>query len=276
MIAVDLDGTLLRTDKSISEYTKSILSQCREADIKVVYATGRGGSAEKVAPECLFDGRITMNGAVAYADNTLVYSRLIPYLIARPLLIACDQRGLKAASEISGMHYSNFITSELWTDINNYKLVDFSLHDIDAEKLYAHVENPEDAAFIESQLPEELYLTVSNDGLAQIMHRDATKSRAVAELARLWGITHSEVAAFGDDLNDIDMLSYAGIGVAMENALDEVKSAADFICPGNDDDGVATWISNNLMLKFDMTHIEHESLKDTLAVIVNKSTIKPK
>jgi len=62
MIVTDLDGTLLRTDKTISERTKDVLRQCRKCGIKVVYATGRGGSAEQRAPSELFDGRISMNG----------------------------------------------------------------------------------------------------------------------------------------------------------------------------------------------------------------------
>ena len=77
-----------------------------------------------------------------------------------------------------------------------------------------------------------------------VMHKDATKAKAIEELARIWGISQSEIVAFGDDLNDIDMLSYAGISVAMGNALDEVKAVADFICETCDNDGVAKWIES--------------------------------
>ena len=247
MIASDLDGTLLRTDKSISDYTKSTLNKCREADIKVVYATGRGGSAEHRAPSKLFDGRIVMNGAIAIADNEVVYSCLIPYKVARPLLIACHQRGLKTTSELSGMHYSNFDVFAEWQTETSFQIIDFAQHDIDAEKLYAVIRNSDDIEFIEKHLPDELYLTVSRDNLAQVMHKDATKSKAIAKLARFWDIAQSEIVAFGDDLNDIDMLSYAGIGVAMGNALDEVKAVADFVAPNNDEDGVAVWLTKNVL-----------------------------
>jgi len=157
MIMTDLDGTLLRTDKSISDYTKSVLNNCRKAGIKVVYATARGGSANQVAPPELFDGRITMNGAVAYIDGNVVYNRLIPSQIARPLLAACDRRGLKTASEAGGMHYSNFTVTDIWPDIAYFEIVDFSRHDIDAEKLFAIVQTEEEAAFIENDLPDDLY-----------------------------------------------------------------------------------------------------------------------
>jgi len=247
IVVADLDGTLLRSDKTISERTRVVFAKCQDAGIKVVYATGRGGSAEQVAPSGIFDARITMNGAVAYIGDEVVYQRLIPHDIARPVLMACDRYGLKTTSELSGMHYSNFIVSDEWATITNFEIVDFASHDIDAEKLYMIVRSPEDAAFIESQLPETLYLTVSNDGLGQVMHKDATKSKAVAELAKYWGVSQSEIVAFGDDLNDIDLLTYAGVGIAMDNAHDDVKASADIICSSNDDDGIAEWLESNLL-----------------------------
>jgi hypothetical protein len=87
-------------------------------------------------------------------------------------------------------------------------------------------------------------MTVAVDKLAMVMRGDATKAKAVAALARHWGIAQSETVAFGDDLNDIDMLSYAGTGVAMGNA----KAVSDFICLRNEDDGAADWIERNLLI----------------------------
>jgi len=250
MIVTDLDGTLLRTDKTISEYTKAVLSQCRKAGIKIVYATGRGGSAKIVAPSVYFDGRITMNGAIAKAGETLVYDCLIPHSTARPILVACDKRGIKITSEINDMHYSNFAVSDLWPNMHNYEIVDFSQHDKDAEKIYTPNPTQEDISFIEKLLPDNLYLVVTADGngfLGQIMHRNATKAKATAALARYWDISKSEVVAFGDDYNDIDLVYFVGIGVAMGNAVDEVKTIAGYICLDNDEDGLAKWIEEHVL-----------------------------
>jgi hypothetical protein len=85
-------------------------------------------------------------------------------------------------------------------------------------------------------------MTVSRDGVAMIMHREAKKSKAVAALADNWGIRRSEIVAFGDDLNDVDMLKHCGVSVAMGNAVDEVKGIAAYICDTNENDGVAKWI----------------------------------
>ena len=250
LIVTDLDGTLLRSDKTISDRTKSILSKCRESGIAVIYATGRGGSAEQVAPAELFDGRITMNGAIAKSGGTIVHDCLIPYQIARPLLLACDKRKMKITSEISGMHYSNFDVSELWSYITNYQIVDFLQHEMNAEKLYTPNPTPEDKLFIEHNLPSELYFVTTadiNGFLGQIMHINATKAKAVSALAKHWGIPLSDVVAFGDDYNDIEMLRECGIGVAVENAIEEVQAIADYLCDSNDNDGVAKWLEGNAL-----------------------------
>ena len=109
------------------------------------------------------------------------------------------------------------------------------------------IQNQNDISFIEEHLPKELYLSVSRDNLAMVMHREATKSKALDEIARVWGIERTEIVAFGDDLNDVDLLVYAGIGVATGNALNEAKTAADYICDTNDNDGVTKWIEENVL-----------------------------
>lgn len=248
MLVTDLDGTFLRTDKTVSSRTKETFARCREAGIKTAYATARGSSAPAVAPPELFDGTITMNGALAKAGGEIIYSRLIPAGIARALLIACDKRGLKITSEYRDVHYTNFARPNDWTDVGyNWEITDLSRHDKDAEKIYTYDLTPDDRLFINRLLPDELYSVMSNDGILFIMHKDATKARAVAALATFWGIRPSEIVAFGDDLNDLDMLSFAGFGVAMRNGCAEAKRAADYICDANDNDGVAQWMEEHAL-----------------------------
>jgi len=252
MIVMDLDGTLLRDDKTMSEYTKRVLYDCRKAGIKVVYATGRGGIATERVPSKMFDGRITMNGAITYADDELIRSCLIDIDLARDFLLACDRRGLKAVAETSGMHYSNFDVNAQWSFISNYEITDFKRHNVDAEKLYVVLNNESDIEFIKKHIPQGVYLTVSRDGIAFIMDDMATKSNAMTALVKHWGIQHwskrpIETIAFGDDLNDVDMLIMSNVGVAMGNALDEVKTVANEVCGCNNDDGVARWLEENVL-----------------------------
>ena len=252
MIVTDLDNTLLKTDKTISDYTKSVLERCRNIGIKVVYATARGGSAEQLLQNALFDGRITMNGAIAKIDDKIVYSRLIPYSSARPLLITCHNRGLKTAVETSNKYYTNFNITDEWADITNFEITDFTALNMTIEKIFFVGLSPEDEDYINSILPDMLYLkmarTSEKNGFGMAMHCDATKASASAELARIWGITQLEIAAFGDDLNDIDLLRYCGTGVVVENGLEEAKAAADEICGSNENDVIARWLEDRIAL----------------------------
>jgi len=220
MIVTDLDGTLLKTDKSISENTKAVLNLCREVGIKIVYATGRGeGSTKQVVPEEIFDGIILNNGAFVTAAD-FIYSRFIPADKIQSLLNECTMRKLDTGVSLHGRE-----TGKFW--IENCTV--------------------EDSIFIKNLLTDELYFTIANDGLGMVMHKEATKAKAVSALAQHWDIFQAEIVAFGDDLNDMDMLSYAGVGVAMENAFDEVKAVSDFVCLRNDEDGVAKWLEENIL-----------------------------
>jgi len=252
MIVTDLDGTLLRTDKTISEYTQAVFTRCRESGIKTVFATARGGSGERLVPAHLVDGKIRMNGAIAKIGNEIVYDCQIPYMLVRPLLIACDKRGLKIVAESCDEYYSiHHVNEHMYKSRNNahQKLVDISTHAIDSEKIHMTDLTADDEEFILNQLPDELYFLMAREGngFGMIMHKNATKAKAVAALANIWGIEKSEIVAFGDDLNDIPMLEFVGIGVAMDNALDEVKNVASLVCDTNDNNGVAKWLEENVL-----------------------------
>jgi len=246
LIVTDLDGTLLKTDKTISEYTKMVLGKCKECGIKLAYATGRSGR-DAIISSGFFDARINMNGAIARVGEDVVYERLISADMVSKFLVSCDKRGLIVASQGESMHYSNFIVSDVWPEVTNFKIVDFYAHKVDAQKIYLIDLKPDDVTFVKDNLPDELYMVMANDGMLMIMHKEATKSKALSAVAEHWGIAPSEIVVFGDDLNDIDMLTFAGVSIAMGNALQEAKTAADIICDTNDNDGVAKWLEENVL-----------------------------
>jgi len=248
MLVFDLDDTLLRSDITVSEYTVSVLKKCRTRGIKVVYATGRGCTLDIVPPE-LFDGYVRNGGAAAFADDIQIYDKLISIEKTRSFLVACDSAGIKIAAQDENRHYSNFNIDEIWSWIDYYTIVDFNVLDITVEKLYALPEAEQDLEVIKSNLPDWINLILARSGMAMFMHHEATKSNGVNALAEYWKIVTSEIMAFGDDLNDIDLLKYCGVGVAMGNALDEVKAVADFICDTNENDGAAKWIEEHVLQK---------------------------
>ena len=253
MIVNDLDRTLLRTDESISEYSLKILSRCREAGIKVIYATGRGErSARSVAPYEYFDGTITQGGAVVTIGNNIVAKHVIPSETARELLMAFDGYGIKAMSDDNKQYYTtpdviDFVVSKGWTGRVNCRIVDFSTHDIDTEKINIFVSANEEIDFVKQALPNDLYLTVARDGHGIIMQKEATKKAGIMKLAEIWGIERTDIVSFGDDAIDLEITAYAGVGVAVANAIDEMKAIADHICGSNDDDGVAKWLEANVL-----------------------------
>ncbi|MCL2704063.1 MAG: HAD family hydrolase [Defluviitaleaceae bacterium] len=247
MIVTDLDGTLLRDDKTVSERTAAALKRCRESGIKIAYATARGHSAAAVVPP-VFDGCARMNGAAAYAGERLIYSRRMPPAQYGALLAAAHNAGIEIAAEASGGYYANFDPNVKWPGYSiAYAQTDFNTFDVEAEKVYALIDSPQTLEFIKKHLPDVLNLYVSRDDFAFFSHREATKADAVAALAGYWRIEREDIAAFGDDSNDLGLLAYCGFGVAMGNALDEVKAAADFICDTNENDGIAKWLEEKII-----------------------------
>lgn len=245
MIVTDLDGTLFRTDKTVSAYTRDVLQRCRELGIRTAIATARG-NPEKMLPTEQSDAKILCNGALIVVDGA-VHKQTIPYKIARPLLLACEKRGMRVTSQYGGTHYSSFDVAAVWPHIRRWEQVDFSRHDIDTEKINIESITAEDVAYILENIGPDMHLQVARDGLGMIMHTDATKSKAVAKLAKIWGISEEKIVCFGDDVNDIDMLRSAGISVAMDNALPEVKAVAKYVCDSNDNDGVARWLEEHVL-----------------------------
>ena len=247
MLALDLDGTLLRDNKTISQRTIRALKECQKKGLKIICATARG-NLDGIVPEHLFDGRVLKSGAVAYLGDELVYNKIMNIDDLRPFLLAANHRGLFTAIQHSdGVHYANFNVTKKWNSITNYKIVDFSAITFDVDKIYVVTETPESVEFVKKHAPTEIHLFVSRDELTFLFHKDAIKSKATKAIAEHWGIKMSEIVAFGDDMVDVELLQNCGIGVAMGNALDEVKEVADYICHTNENDGVAEWIEKHIL-----------------------------
>jgi hydroxymethylpyrimidine pyrophosphatase-like HAD family hydrolase len=100
---------------------------------------------------------------------------------------------------------------------------------------------------VNEYLPPELYAQLIRDPLIFIANKLATKWNATRLLAGERQIKNSDIVCFGDDYNDIEMLKNCGVGVAVSNALNEVKAVADYVCGSNDEDGVAKWLEGNVL-----------------------------
>ena len=106
---------------------------------------------------------------------------------------------------------------------------------------------PGDIERIADMLPEYAMIRPCEATMALIIPRGADKFDGVKRMAESGGIPLENVAAFGDDMTDVEMLRGCGVGVAVENAKPAVKAAADCVCASNEQDGVARWLAQNVL-----------------------------
>lgn len=249
MFVTDLDGTLLRTDKTVSSYSLDIINEIKKQGIIFVIATARPvRTVKKYLPFLKYDAGIFHNGAVIYNKN----ERIGGIGIETPLNIVINiLNGLpeyRVSVEANDMLYSNFNADEIWHGVEYIKTDNFNeLKDKTADKIIVEANSPDEMNKINKYINSDLYLQLSENRIAMIMHKQATKINGINVISKQYGISIDEIAAFGDDYNDINMIESCGMGIAVSNAINEVKNAADEICSGNDDDGVAKWLEENII-----------------------------
>lgn len=249
MIVTDLDGTLLRQDKTVSEYTASVFRRCADIGVRIVFATARPIRAVKMLElgiRC--DACVCHNGAVVTVGERIFRETGIGHAAAKALLNAAGRlSGMRIAVEINDALYANFDASTIWPGIL-YTATDFGdLPELPVDKIIFVTASRDEISRIERLLGDSLYWEISENTILMVMSKGARKRNAVQALAAQYGLSFHEIAAFGDDHNDVEMLQACGAGVAVANAIDEVKAVAGFICPCNDEDGVATWIEENVL-----------------------------
>jgi Cof subfamily protein (haloacid dehalogenase superfamily) len=250
MIALDLDNTLLRTDKTISAYTADVLRRCRQKGILVAYSTARPPrTIARFALDIKPDAVVCHSGAIVRDAHGGESYAAIPFDTALRIARELAAKNPKAtiSLELGDKLYANFDMSGI-RGCEDYIFTDFTGLPEDAVyKMIVGVGSRDDAERIAAMLPPELYALPCEDTLALIMNRAATKLGGVRRVAQASGIPMERVAAFGDDVSDIESLIGCGIGVAMANAIPAVKAVADCICGSNDEDGVAHWLEENLL-----------------------------
>jgi Cof subfamily protein (haloacid dehalogenase superfamily) len=249
MIVTDLDGTLLRRDKTISEYTVDVFQRVRERGILIAFATARDFRfvTEHISPlfDIVPDIVIADNGALARYNGNDLYKRLIPADTANILLSRFDL--VRCASTENAYFLSGDYANDHWSVGKKATVItDFS-DGIKADALYLDGNVGKLIADITDGFPEVRVVTYSDVSLVTIVHREATKLNALMTVERALNIMTDEIVAFGDDYSDIDWLSYCINSVAVANAINEVKSVANYICGDCDADGVAKWLEDNVI-----------------------------
>lgn len=249
MIVTDLDGTLLRNDKSISDKTKNVISALKERGIVFGIATARPiRSVKNFLPFLEYDFAIYHNGAVVTNEDKLLknYGIENPLGIIREIQDRLDSCNICVEAE--DVMYSSFDTKEIWPGFEFVATRDFrELEGKIADKVIVEAHSKDDLEKIRAVLPDDLYAELSENQVAMILNKKATKLEGIKVIADLYDVKLCNIATFGDDYNDIDMLRECGFGVAVDNALLEVKEAARYICASNEADGEVNWIEENVL-----------------------------
>jgi len=267
LIALDLDGTLLTTDKRLSARNLDALRRASESGIDIVPATGRifRGLPQAVLDWPFLKYAILSNGAAVYdvAHDSLLCRAEIPLNQALAIMAWLDGQPVIYDCYMDGQGYMN---EAMWRQIDRYAwspiVVDYMKsirtpvpelksfiqdQSRDIQKIQAFCRDDETQRRLLAGMPfPDIALSSSVPRNVEINHADATKGHALLGLAAHLGLEREQVMAFGDGLNDITMIRAAGVGVAMANAVEEVRQAADIITATNDEDGVAAVIEGLL------------------------------
>jgi len=249
ILALDLDDTLLATDKSVSPANRAALRRWQELGHEVIVATGRPprNVADVLPAEILDAPRIVYNGAQAIVDGTIIYDNPMP---------AADVRFMLewSAEHVPDWYVGLEIGDQLFVNRPFAKSGPFEvanlmhLSELPAYKMLFFFPDGrrEIAPLLAALPPTTRALVTPKFSLVQLCAGSADKAHALAYLVEGKKCTLADVVAIGDDINDVEMVRCCGLGIAVQNALPEVKAAATWITADANDDGVALAIGRLL------------------------------
>ncbi len=253
MIAIDLDGTLLREDKQITVRTVRTIRKVVDLGVKVVIATARPPRGMRHIAEALkLDTYwVTYNGALIYDPQVAkhIHHQPLPSALARKIVKTARKadKDCVISLEILDKWYTDHVDESLPTEISRNFSPDFvgpleAFLKVPVTKLLALAPPdriPNIRMAVEKKFAGQVTAAVSDNHLLQYIHKDADKCIALKKVANLYDIDPSRVMCIGDAPNDVTMLDWAGMGVAMHNGWDVAKQVANVIAPSNDEGGAA-------------------------------------
>ncbi|NDO46934.1 Cof-type HAD-IIB family hydrolase [Clostridium sp. MD294] len=264
MIVLDLDGTLVNSEKKISEKNKKALQKAIQKGVKVVLASGR--PVKGVLPKAI-ELELDKNNGYILAFNG---GRIINVTTKQCVFEADLPEGhLQKVYELSRKFDIGLMTYEgndklVTEDDNEYiqlelrvnqlervtpkSIIEYVTFPVAKYLLAGNPENVEKAEIVFKQaLSKQLNIFRSDPFFLEVLPLGIDKAYGLEKLIKILGISKEEVIACGDGYNDITMLQFAGLGVAMENATEQTKAAADYITLSNDEDGIAAVIEKFIL-----------------------------
>ena len=257
LIAVDMDGTLLRSDKTVDPETAADIKSALQKGVNVAYCTGRGIAEMKDFFRSLPMIRyaICNSGAVVYDvfDDRIIYKNGVPRPYIRQIVelaqkfsamphFLTDRESIVSASDIEHMEdFHMGVYKPMFLEISH------RVEDMAAESLlhssvgkiniyFRTVEERKEACGLLKDLPVDVSL--SENATLEMTAPNVNKGAGLERLAEYLNIPLSQTAGIGDNYNDTELLKTAGFSVAMGNAIGELKELSDYVTADNDHNGV--------------------------------------
>lgn len=265
LFAMDLDGTSLDSNSILQEKTIKALKKLDENGIKFVFTSGRATPSVRYLMDLtgIDNPLVTNNGALAFINKeNLIYENPLKHEEVKELINFSENNKFFYQFYDKDTYYSNRIWPERFDHLENNSSygMNFQVNFSFSTKPLKELELRKDSAFKFQIFPDikkteeerkilekvsdmGLYPTTSAFGMIEIMQNNVNKYRGLSEIGNLLGISKEEMAAIGDQDNDIPMLSNVGLSFAMGNAIDEVKKISDYIVSSNDDFGLVEAIN---------------------------------
>lgn len=265
LIALDIDGTLLKEDRTISNGVKEAISKANAKGVKVVITTGR---PIKGISKFLNELDLVSEGNYAIGYNGGVIQKTHNSEVTSQILMPEDSFDLLYRLSLDlNVHIHLLTAKEVITpnkDVSHYTVVEAYINtipllymtpeeisDVKAINKIMFIDEPDVLETAIGQLPDWIYekfnVVRSAPFFLEILPKEVSKGIGIKMLADSLGIKQEEIIAVGDADNDIDMIKYAGLGVAMGNAFENVKEIANYISKTNEEDGVAHVINKFIL-----------------------------
>lgn len=232
LLALDMDGTLLNEDKDISAQNRHWIGKARENGVTICLASGRGRQSMLPYHEQLgLAGTpfVAVNGGEVWLDEkTLLQRTQLDRSLNRKLVSLAEQTG----AWFWAYGPEGYLTKDNWTP---------GFEEESWLKFGFYTDDPAALARVKESLDGFGPLAVSNShpNNVEVNPAGVTKASGLAAVCRKLGLDMGQVAAMGDSLNDLAMIRESGLGIAMGNAQETVKQAADAVVASNEEDGVA-------------------------------------
>ncbi len=255
LLLFDLDGTLLKSDKSISERTVSALKKCRENGILIGVSTSRSEQnslvyLNELAPDIV----ISSGGALVKYGTEYIYKAEFSAAETNAMIDMARRvcgNDCEITIDTPYANYWNYKTDPKeadkgWGDSIYTDFSDFAECGL---KMCVEIFEQEKADELADRLSDCDCVRFSDGYWYKFTKKNVTKENAIRKITEACGLTTESIIAFGDDYADIGMLELCGLGVAMGNAIDEVKKKADLVIGSNDEDGIADFIESACMIR---------------------------